>query len=176
MKKGQLLSQPFFYIFAIVTIGLLLVFGFNYVGKIMKTGCEVEGLDFNNKIQAKINELITLSAGSSFECAVTRASGTTKNSCELVLPDSALGVCFIDTDKGYQQNDISFKEIKTLVTALGRGAHKNMFFAPPPNAQCKSEPVKLKKLTTEGAVCVDPKLKKTFILESLGDEVIVKKA
>src|SRR3989338_5258726 len=31
MKRGQLLSQPFTYIFAILVIGMILIFGFSYV-------------------------------------------------------------------------------------------------------------------------------------------------
>jgi hypothetical protein len=55
MKKGQLLSQPFFYIFAIVVIGLILIFGFRYVNKLLETGCEVEILKFSSDVQKQVN-------------------------------------------------------------------------------------------------------------------------
>src|SRR3989344_4949640 len=104
MRKGQLLSQPFFYIFAIVVIGLILIFGFFYVNKILKTGCEVEGLDFINDAQAKVNEINALSFGSSFECSLVRSGGSSNRRCELVIPENINGVCFIDTTKSFNEN------------------------------------------------------------------------
>ena len=177
MKKGQLMSQPFFYIFAIVVIGLILVFGFNYINKLLKTSCDVEGLGFQTEIQSKVNELNSLSAGSSFECTLSRY----KNSggrCDLTLPDNVNGICFIDTTKSYTLSDIKFNDVKDYFTKFGaagvRNLNKNLFFSGNKNADCGGEPVKINKLTTEGAVCAN--LSTHFILENQGDIVIVKKA
>ncbi len=175
MKKGQLLSQPFFYIFAIVVIGLLLIFGFKYAGKILNTSCQVETLDFVSDVQAKVNELYSLSYGSSFECSIVRASGQTENKCELVLPDNVKGICFVDTKKSYDKNKIIFADLKELIPLLGSNANRNLFFSTMQGASCKSDHALIKKLTTEGVVCLDTKNKNpSFIMENSGNFIIVK--
>lgn len=177
MKRGQLISQPFFYIFTIIVIGLLLVFGFKYAGKIMSTGCSVESLDFVNDIQSKVNEVYSLSYGSSFECSIVSASGQSDSRCELVLPNGVRGFCFVDTKKNYNENSIIFSDVKTIVTELGSGANKNLFFSSAKGSSCKAEHALIKKLTTDNVVCVDPKSKNpSFIIENTGNIVTVKKS
>ena len=139
MKKGQLLSQPLFYIFAIVVIGLILIFGFNYLNKVIKIGCEVEILDFNADLQTKISELYSLSYGSSYECALVQYSGQSENSCEFVLPQDIRGLCFVDTSKPYDTNEIKFLDVKNLVSALGSGANRNLFYSSAKSGSCKAE-------------------------------------
>lgn len=176
MKRGQLLSQPFFYIFAIIVIGLILIFGFKYIGKILKTGCEVEVLDFVSDVQANVNELVALSYGSSFECSIVRASGQSDSRCEFVLPDNVRGICFVDTTKDYNPNDISFMDTKKLVVGLGRSANKNLFFSTTKGGSCQAEPANIKKMTSDGAVCLDFRNRNaTVIMENTGNEVIVRK-
>ncbi len=174
MKKGQLLSQPFFYIFAIIVIGLILIFGFKYVNQLLNAGCQVEVLDFGNDVKAKVNELVSLSSGSSFECKLVSFSGQSENSCEFVIPNNIRGVCFVDTTKIYNADQIQFKDVKDIVVGLGKNANRNLFFSLAKGSDCKAEPMKVNKLTTEGVVCVD--LKNSFIMESAGREVVIKKA
>lgn len=177
MKRGQLLSQPFFYIFAIIVIGLILIFGFTYVGKVLKTGCEVETLDFVSDVQAKTNELVSLSYGSSYECSVVKAVGQSDSRCEFILPNNIRGICFVDTTKTYNPNDISFTDTRTMVVGLGREAHKNLFFSTTKSGSCDVQPANIKKLTTEGAVCLDIRnANVSLIMENVGNEVVIKKA
>ncbi|MBS3152622.1 hypothetical protein J4230_04390 [Candidatus Woesearchaeota archaeon] len=175
MKKGQLLSQPFFYIFAIIVIGLILIFGFTYVNKILKTGCQVEILSFVGDVQAKINEVYSLSYGSSFECFVVRSAGQSDSRCELVLPNNIRGACFVDTTKGYDADDIVFSDTKDLVVKLGASANKNLFFSTLKDSSCAAEPVMIKKATTNGVICVDLTKNKSFIIENNGNIVEIKK-
>lgn len=177
MKRGQLLSQPFFYIFAIIVIGLILVFGFKYVGKVLNTGCQVEVLDFTGDVQAKVNDLVALSYGSSFECSVVKGSGQSNSRCEFVLPDNVRGICFVDPTKTFNPNDIPFNDTRNLVVSLGRSANKNLFFSTTKGASCKTEPASIKKLTTDGAICLDARSRNaSLIMENAGNEVIVRKA
>ncbi len=173
MKKGQLMSQPFFYIFTIVVIGLILVFGLYWIWRLFQTACDVEGLSFQTEIQNKVNNLNSLSAGSSFECSLSKY----KNSggrCELTLPDGVNGICFVDVNN-YNPNDIKFADVKNLVTQLGVNANRNLFFSVNKNSNnCGVEPVKIDKLTTNGAVCAN--LTTNFIMENQGENIIVKKA
>lgn len=177
MKKGQLLSQPFFYIFALIVIALLLIFGFTYIRKLMNTGCGVESISFISDIQTKVNEIYSLSYGSSYECALTRVAGKTNNKCEIVMPDNVDGICFVDTTKSYDPANIIFDEPKKLIVGLGVNANNNLYFQNSRNAACKSEPALIKKLTTDGVVCLDfKKTNPSFILENIGNNVVVKKA
>lgn len=175
MKKGQLLSQPFFYIFAIVVIGLILIFGFNYVSKLVNTGCQVQGLTFVNDIQAKVNEVYSLSYGSSYQCDVVNVAGQSNSRCQLVLPDNIKGFCFVDTTKTYNPQDIIFPEVKDIVVKLGTGANRNLFFSTTQGASCTAEPAQIKKITTNGVVCLDLRKDKSFIIENQGNAVAVTK-
>ncbi len=176
MKKGQLLSQPFFYIFAIVVIGLILIFGFNYVSKLMNTGCQVEGLSFVNDVQAKVNEVYSLSYGSSYECSIVSISGQSKSRCELILPTGVKGFCFVDTTLNYNPQDLIFPEVKDIVVKLGSSANRNLFFSTTKGASCTAEPAMIKKLTTSGVVCLDIRKDKSFIIENKGNSVEVRKS
>ena len=176
MKKGQLLSQPFFYIFAIVVMGLILIFGFTYVNKLLKTGCEVEILSFVSDVQAKVNEIYSLSYGSSFECSVVGTSGQSDSRCELVLPSNVAGICFVDTTKIYNQNDIILKDIKNLVVKLGANSNKNLFFSTSKGSSCIAQPAMIKKATTNGAVCLDLIKNKSIIMENKGNIIEIKKS
>ena len=176
MKKGQLLSQPFIYIFAIIVIGLILIFGFRYVGKLLKVGCQVETLGFSQDIQAKVNELVSLSYGSSFECALVRASGQSGHDCEFVIPDNVAGICFVDTTKSYDEKQIPFKDAKEIIIGLGR-TNKNLFFSTKSSGSCKAEPIRIQKLTTNGVVCIGA-LNRTasFIMENTANVVEIRKS
>ncbi len=177
MKRGQLLSQPLYYIFAIVVIGLILIFGFRYVGKLLKTGCEVEVLDFVSEVRNKVNQLASLSYGSSFECSIVRISGQSESSCELALPSDVKGICFIDTTKDYNVNAIPFRDTKQLVADLGRNANRNLFYSVDSGGSCEAVPANIKKLTTDGVVCVNAGARNSsFIMENIGNEIIIRKA
>jgi|SRR3989344_724674 len=171
MKRGQLLSQPFTYIFAILVIGMILIFGFRYVNKLLETGCQVEILDFSSDVQKKVNQLSSLSFGSSYECSLVNSPGQSGNKCEFIIPKGVKGICFVDTTKNF--DDIKYEDINTLVTKLGANSNRNLFFSES-GADCNADPVQINKLTTENAVCVG--VKESFIIENAGREVVIKKA
>ena len=167
------MSQPFFYIFAIIVIGLILVFGFYYIDKLLKQGCEIETIDFVSSMQAKLNEYVNLGYGSSFECSFAQDSNS---NCVLNLPSSVKGVCFIDMTKSFSANDIPFDDVKQFAK-LGGSAKRNVFFSTVNGASCKAEPANLKKMTTDGVVCINANNRSaSFIMENTGREVIIKKA
>jgi hypothetical protein len=51
-KRGQLLSQPFFYIFAVIVIGLTVLFGYPLIVKLLATECIVENNEFLNETKS----------------------------------------------------------------------------------------------------------------------------
>src|SRR3989338_7479185 len=173
MKRGQLLSQPFFYIFAIIVIGLILIFGFNYIAKILKTGCEVETLDFVGDVRAEVNQLRALSFGSSFECTFTSIGGS-ENRCEFIFPSNVEGICFVDTTKS-QYEKIKFEDVKNIVMGLGPSANRNLFFSVEKSSSCRADPVKIDNIKIDSPVCIDLKEENSFIMENVGSVVEIKK-
>jgi hypothetical protein len=173
-RQAQLMSQPFFYIFAVIVIALIFIFGFNYIEKILKLGCEVEVIDFNNDIQSKINEISSLSFGSSYECSLVTHPGQTESRCELVLPSNIKGICFVDTTKISIYESIKFADIKKIVELLGVNSNKNLFYSLT-DVSCDIQPAKINKIKMNEPVCLDLKNNK-FIIENSGITVEVKKS
>jgi hypothetical protein len=82
MKKGQLLSQPFIYIFYLVVIILILYFGIRVIGNIKNTESEVEYSTFINEINSKINTIRNDAHGSRISLKDIR------------VPDEITEICF----------------------------------------------------------------------------------
>ncbi len=171
MKKGQIMSHVFIYIFAVIVIGLILLFGFKYINKIIKTGCEVETLDLVNDMKSEAREIRSLSYGSSYSCSFVFGSGGKR--CEFVIPDNVVGVCFVDPAKG-QFSSIPFSDVKQFAEGLGAGANRNVFFSVPKGANCKADPALIPNLKIDSPICIDVKKPNSFILENKGDLVEVK--
>ncbi len=173
MKRGQILSQPFIYILAIITIGLILIFGFRYVGKILKTGCEVETLDLVNDIQAEANQLRSLSFGSSYKCSFSYSS--TGERCNFIIPSNVGGLCFVDLTRG-QANQIpeKFKEVKEIAELIS-GDDRNLFFVTKRGSNCEAEPARIKNLEIQNPLCIDlTERQGEFIMENAGNNVLLK--
>lgn len=169
-----MMSQPFYYIFAIVVIGLILILGFKYVKDIMSTSCKVENIDLIKDIQTEINEWKSLPSGSGVRCTFTKASGT-EYECEFVVSNNVNGVCFVDTSKG-QASLITdkFIDIRDTVRLLGKETERNLFFSLNEKTDCKIEPAIVKNLDIPSPVCLDITEDNSFVLESIGNKVQVK--
>jgi len=174
MKKGQILSQPFIYIFAIIVIGLILLFGFRYIGKILKTGCEIESLDLVNDIQAEANQLRALSFGSSYKCSFSYSG--TGDRCNFIIPSNVEGLCFVDLTRG-QHNQIPerFKEVKEIAELI-RNDDRNLFFIAKRGSNCEAEPARIKNLEIQTPLCIDLTGREgSFIMENAGNKVLIKR-
>src|SRR3989344_303279 len=97
MKKGQLLSQPFMYIFAIIVIGLIFVFGFNLITKLKSTTCGVENVKFESDLKTEIERVHSAGFGGSSDlCALVTRAGASDAPCEIIIPSGIDGLCMID--------------------------------------------------------------------------------
>ncbi len=56
MKKGQVTGQVFIYIISAVIIGFVLLFGIQAVLKILKTGCDVEMIEFKQGLEDRFKK------------------------------------------------------------------------------------------------------------------------
>ena len=66
-KRGQLLSTPFIYVFALIIGSLILVWGFNYVYKLKDVGETVELTTFISDLRKNVDSFFYLDEGSSKE-------------------------------------------------------------------------------------------------------------
>ena len=171
------MSQPFVYIFAIIVIGLILAFGFKYIGKVLNTGCQVETITLVRDLQSEVNQVRSLSSSSSVQCVFSK-NGNTGSSCEIILPDNVETICFVDAKKG-QQNQIppEFSDVKNFISEFGSGASslkENLFFSTTKGASCDAEPVEIKNLKIDAPICLDvSRNENSIILENSGNIVTV---
>ncbi len=93
-KRGQLLSQPFVYIFALVVGALILVFFFFFVLDLKKTADFTELSTFVNKLQDVIDGYGNFDVGSSKKISLS-LPGKVEKVC-FVNPDLALNTAGLD--------------------------------------------------------------------------------
>jgi len=83
-KRGQLSSSVFIYLFAIIVIALILIFGYNYISKTKENLVKTDLILLKNKLTSDI-EAISLDYGSSKKVFYS-------------VPESA-ELCLFDLDK-----------------------------------------------------------------------------
>src|SRR3989344_763084 len=174
MKKGQLMSQPLTYIFAILVIGMILVFGWSSIKNLLGLGEQVGETKFINDLKKNVDDTSKLYPGTSIECSFVKKTGTTNNRCELLLPDNIKGMCFADTKNEVDFNNIIFKDIEEEIRVYQTTGDKNIFFSTLKN---KMNPLYLEKLTPKIPFCLDFfKKDQKIILENKGRVVEATKA
>ena len=89
MKKAQLMSQPFYYIFIVIVIALIFLFGFNIINNLIKLNENAKYVTFKTDFEQAVNDMYYKNPGSIINY--------TKNSNHkpLVLPKDVKEVCFI---------------------------------------------------------------------------------
>lgn len=89
MKKGQLLSQPFIFIFYLVVIAMILVFGVKVFSYLRCYDDRVEYHDFITRFESKISTIDNDAVGSNLGLS------------ELLLPGDVEEICFFDSENYY---------------------------------------------------------------------------
>jgi len=174
MKRGQLLSQPFFYIFAILVIALTIFFGYFIINKLQGTACQVENQQFLSDLENNINRIYSVGyAGSSQECAVVNNYGQTNLKCELLKPSGLRGMCFVDATKSLDYENVNIKQIKEELDALAGEKDRNLFFLS--QEDCELNSVKLNKISIPEPICISNKDRAVrIIIENTGTEVEIR--
>jgi len=158
------MSQPFMYIFALLVIGFILVFGFLQVRKVLDFGKDVEEVKFENDLQKIVDRVYSLSPGSS----------TLVDKKDLLLPSTLDGLCFVDATNPIALSQIPFDSLREDLRLLGSSS-KNIFYVV--HAGEDALPAsKIVHLETDGVVCFDFRLRKdfSFVLENRGDLVVLR--
>ncbi len=86
MKKGQLLSQPFIYIFALILGALILIYGGKWVYDILVLSDKVEVAKFTDNLESIVSEYSNYDTGAS-------------NLIPVKLPKSVKYACVFDPGK-----------------------------------------------------------------------------
>ncbi len=109
MKKGELLSQPFIYILALITIVLLFFFGYRAINDFQQKAELVELGNFVNDLKYNIKTYYNFDVGSSKQI-------------NLNLPKKVKKVCFINLNEIPSSTD---PELKLLINK-----NDNMYIFP----------------------------------------------
>ena len=138
MKKGQLLSQPFVIIFALVVMALILFFGYRAITGLLSTGEKVCDVKFSQDLQNEVNDLNTQPIGSSTKVSLVTCGGIK-------------AICLVNLQNRLER-DVPYKDIKNLINALEEtNGKENVFFSS--TTTKRLEPLTIQKLQVSKAVC-----------------------
>jgi len=162
-----MLSKPFTFIFALVVIALILLFGIMAITRLFSFGCAVEAekfvMDFDNKVEV----MDTLAKGSRAQYS-------------LIVPPGVAGICFIDTTStnNIDTSKLIYPDVKQKVELLigdGMAMKENMFIAADANADkdCLFDRKRINGLrVADNIQCFDTKFGEfKFVLENMGKYV-----
>ena len=119
LKRGQILSQPFVYIFAIIVIAFILLFGIRSVIDIIKIGNLVETKTLINKIEKQIDSCYNLDKGStcSFE--------------DVVISRNIKEICFVNSEENVNFNIVDDETTMIMINnSINYGEGYNFFLIP----------------------------------------------
>ena len=174
MKRGQLLSQPFFYILAIVVIGLTFFFGYYIISRVLGTACQVENKQFVYDLNGEINKIYDAGfTGSSEKCSIVNSVGQSDLKCKLIVPSGSDSVCIVDPTASLDYSGVNVKDIREELEALQGGRDSNLFFHSI-NKDCEMNSVKIKNLEIQEPICFSGK-RVDILLENTGRSVEVTK-
>lgn len=115
MKKGQLLGQPFIFIFFVILAALILFFGVRIIKGTVDSGETAEIETFITEFKGKVNTVYTLDYGSSIKLDKLRTPGNFKK------------ICFIHRDSAVDYSELD-ESLEDLVDASYQHSDDNMFF------------------------------------------------
>src|SRR3989344_6662430 len=179
MKNGQMLSQPFTYIFAIVIIALIFLFGFQMIGKLKSTTCNVDNIKFISSMENEIERVYSQGfVGSSNLCALVPRVRASDAPCEIIMPTGIEGICLLYSSMPIEENKIPFKKFADDFRLIQGQTEKNLYFISQDQG-CgieKLSPVKLQKVQIKGTVCAKSGDITKIIIENKGRNVEIRKA
>ena len=115
MKKAQLLSMPFVYVFIIIVLVFVIYFGVKTIKNVVDLGETVEYKTFVIKLEERFDTVMTLDKGSSVSLE------------ELNFPKEIEEICFISGNRYTNLNSVKNSDLRDLLnTGL---SESNVFFA-----------------------------------------------
>jgi len=156
MTRAQLAAQPFIILFALITIGLIVIFGTNMIGKVAKFSQAVDTINFKKQLENNVQNIYN-------------AAPRSNKQLTLNIPTTIEGICFIDTTKP-QREDIAFEQIKQDLEVIEQ-TKNNVFFETKDGA---AEPLEIKNITPDpNPLCFKTQGTIKVVLENTGQEVTI---
>ena len=93
MKKAFLMAQPFYYIFAIILIALILFFGYNVINNLINLNEQGKFVTFKSDLTKTVNDIYYKNPGSIIQYSKTSTHKP------LLLPRDVKEVCFTSDGK-----------------------------------------------------------------------------
>lgn len=115
MKKGQLLGQPFVYIFYVVVAALILIFGIKIISDFNQTSEEAEVVTFVNDFKGKVSEVFYDNKDSVVSLETLR------------VPKDIKEVCVLDRERNPDFSYVVDPDFKTKLE-MGVGASTDNLF------------------------------------------------
>ncbi len=153
MKRGELFSQPFIMIFALIIMALIIVFGIRSFNQVKDAADDVELVKFVSKLQEEVNRYYNFDVGSSKKMS-------------LFAPAKAKEICFYDPAR---RINIQLDEFTKTTIEAQRNA--NTFFLPLDNYKKTSFAVDhLKNADRENPLCLNQQNGRfIFLIETMAD-------
>ena len=161
MKRGQILSQPFQFIFIMLIIVVTLAFGSYLIYKLLDFGQDVSTVKFKNDLDLKVRNIASETPGSNEKVS-------------FLAPENLIGVCFLDGTVRPDRSKIPFQsffeELSIIVPTT------DDVFLIDKEGQIL-ERFNIDKLRVGDTICFEflTNNKIEFILESTGRDVLMKK-
>lgn len=167
MKKGQLLGQPFVYVFALIFGALILAWGVNSILKLKDTASQAELGKFASKVDSEVSQYLNFDEGST-------------TSIKVNLPEKITHLCFYDSQEEknciLDGKECNIPDLDEGFAAIANTRTKyNMFFLP--YGVYRLPPREVKNLQVDATIgnpiCFRNNLRKEFTLTSMGTYVSV---
>lgn len=135
-KKGQLMSEPFMWILALLVVALVLVFGFSAIKKLTNTFDKTSIANYVTEFKKLVEEVYYMDTGS-------------MKAFKIRLPDKITKVCFYGGSGDASQAGIDPTEMRIIQL----NGNKNMFFLPLDAYESTMMMHKVEKLNVVGIKC-----------------------
>ncbi len=119
MKKGQLIGQPFVYIFILIVASLILIFGIRFIIQLNDAGGEMMTKTFLDDIKKNVNSVYADS------------SGSVKSLESIKVPAKMKEICFADTSLIFNSSKVSDRMLKEYMEeAFDANLEDNVYVSP----------------------------------------------
>ncbi|MDD4878684.1 MAG: hypothetical protein PHO02_06670 [Candidatus Nanoarchaeia archaeon] len=147
-KKGQIMAQPFVYIFALILGALILVWGIKMVYDFLSVANKAEIGQLKDKIDTEVKTYMNYAEGATKPIKLS-LPGNIKYLCVSNLESDAVK-CKIKKGTSALVNCPSIDNIDATLSGVVKSKQKNLLFTPFEKAQLMNGKFKIENLKPEG--------------------------
>ena len=158
-KRGQLMEQPFIFIFAIIVMAFILIFGFYAVKRFSVFGEDVQIATFVQDLDNEAQKYFYYSLGSS-------------NNIDLRIPNKIKCVCISNPGSAIVESELE-KCNDPLLKEIISGSEKNVFISPIKDFKINRYEIKNLK-AIQNPLCIETNGNFKAVLETKKDYVEIR--